>query len=369
MGPVDSEHASQHLSAPVLKACTDKFKYKADVNMWMDRVRVFAAGGDTRAKGIANGYGYALYAAMDSCFQKTIDAAILVGDVKLGPDGDNFLTFEEHKLIVSSLLKHVAKESPTDAARRFISQARNVYGCKRNKSESFTTFVDRFRGIAQTHLNSFHDAPSEQEKQHVALIMLENAGLDDSTYNTILTMLVNTGEQSSRTDPIISMRTSELSSIKNSISSVQNVIDQSIDDQLTKDSINHEILIIRDKIQTVAKRCSSHPFNEAPTLSFTLENAMSALRDIRSSISETRDEAITGNLLSANLKSTNNLQGQYITPGTGAKKETFCLVCGEKGHWARDRECPLYHQSRKRNGLNQTKGDLREFRPKRYHSQ
>lgn len=43
-------------------------------------------------------------------FSEKIDEVILMGDVKLGPDGDNFLTFDEHRNIVALLLKHVAKK-------------------------------------------------------------------------------------------------------------------------------------------------------------------------------------------------------------------------------------------------------------------
>lgn len=77
--------------------------------MGMDGVKVFADGGDTRAKVNAGGYGFALFAYMESCFRETIDAAIPVGNANLGPDDDNFLTFDERKHILKLLISYVAK--------------------------------------------------------------------------------------------------------------------------------------------------------------------------------------------------------------------------------------------------------------------
>lgn len=114
------------------------------------------------------------------------------------------------------------------------------------------------------------------------MIIPEKTGMDDYAYHTILTVLVKTGEQSSTIGLITSMRSSEFSSTENSNFSVQKAVEQSVNDQLAEDSVNHEILITLSKLQLIVKQCSSQPFNEVLTLSLTLENAMSALWDIRS---------------------------------------------------------------------------------------
>lgn len=137
------------VEAPRLSAMTEKLKYRTDVRMWMQRVIVFASGGDTKAKSISNGFVHALYAGMDSSYQKVIEAEIQLRGLKLGPESDEeVFTFRQHKDLVEMMLRIVAKDSPTDAAKRFINPGRKVFGCKRGKGESYSVFVERFRGIA-----------------------------------------------------------------------------------------------------------------------------------------------------------------------------------------------------------------------------
>lgn len=193
MGPGALETSSIKLvDALGLTTKTDKFKYRIDVRMWMQRVKVFANGGDTRAKGIANGYGHALYASMDTPYQKIIEAEIQLQKLTLGPvEDDQVLSYQEHKEKIEQILLVVAKESQAGAAKRFISTERKVFTRKRKKSETYTDFEERFRVIAQEHLNCLQHAPSDQEKQIIALVLLDNAELPDNTYNNLLSILIN----------------------------------------------------------------------------------------------------------------------------------------------------------------------------------
>lgn len=193
--------------------------------------------------------------------------------------------------------------------------------------------------------------------------MLENAGLDDSTDNNILTVLVNNGGQSKTFDPVVSLQSSELNEISQRINAIQTILNKAEIDQLEKTSFDQSVINLIDTIQMVNKRCLSQSFKEAPALSFTFDNAISALKDIRSSILETIENPIAANLLSGNLKATHPSHRQYITPGTEPKKSTFCLACGEKGHWAKDRDCSLYRLSKKRGRSEQSRSDIRDFCP------
>lgn len=64
----------------------------------MRRVRVFAKGGDTKAKGVANEMGHALYAAMDHCHKRVLDAKLQEGKLIMDlDDEDTTPSFQEQK--------------------------------------------------------------------------------------------------------------------------------------------------------------------------------------------------------------------------------------------------------------------------------
>lgn len=86
----------------------------------MNMIRNFVPGGDTRAKDIATGDGFALFTDMNTRFWRAIDEAILNGDVKLVPDDNESWNFEEDKRIKNLFYSYFANKSETDAARKFI---------------------------------------------------------------------------------------------------------------------------------------------------------------------------------------------------------------------------------------------------------
>lgn len=74
----------------------EKYYYRCDVRMWTRRVRVFASGGDSKANGIANGLVHALYAAMDLCYCRILDADIQDSKLTLdAEDEDTIMPFDE----------------------------------------------------------------------------------------------------------------------------------------------------------------------------------------------------------------------------------------------------------------------------------
>lgn len=77
-----------------------------------------------------------------------------------------------------------------------------MFRCKRSSDESYAVFVNRFKSIAQPHLDSFEHPRSGQEKQHIALVLLENAKLPDSIYENILTVIIKKISETSCPSPI-----------------------------------------------------------------------------------------------------------------------------------------------------------------------
>lgn len=70
---------------------------------------------------------------------------------------------------------------------------------------------------AQNCLKLFANKTIEQEKKHIALIMLENTELDHSSYNNILTMLINTGISKPYNGKILHVSSTEFDSLQQEI--------------------------------------------------------------------------------------------------------------------------------------------------------
>lgn len=156
MGPDVLDRTGCRLfQAPTPQIKTAKYKYNNVAAMWMGRV-----GGLFIPREVENGDEYDLYAAMDENYQKMLDAALLIRRFKLGSNDKDPITFNEHKAIVYQILNHVTKKSPANIVRRFISNAADVYGCKRAQEGSYTSLVKWFREVTPRHLSAFHEALS-----------------------------------------------------------------------------------------------------------------------------------------------------------------------------------------------------------------
>lgn len=178
------------MDAPRLTSKTDKLKYRNDARMRMQRVRVFANGGDTKAKGISKGSGLALYPGTEPASQKIIDAEMHHGKISLRPnDEEEVLSYQDHKEIIENFLQLVTKDSSTDVAKRFINTDRMVFSCKHAKTNSYADFAEWFRGIVREHLNCSEYATIEQEMQKLAVVLFDNAMLQDSIYIKLVSIL------------------------------------------------------------------------------------------------------------------------------------------------------------------------------------
>lgn len=100
--------------------------------MWMNRVRVFADGGDSRAKCISNGFAHAFYATMEESYQKITDTEVVNEELSLKPAEDGQpMSFKDHKKQIDNILLILAEDSVTDAVRRVIKFGRQVVNRKR----------------------------------------------------------------------------------------------------------------------------------------------------------------------------------------------------------------------------------------------
>lgn len=85
---------------------------------------------------------------------------------------------EEYLRIV---LDKVAFDTPTEAVNRIAEVFAKTHSCKRGASEGISTYVAHFRGAASHYLSLSKLSPRSRESQLLALVMIENVGLDATT--------------------------------------------------------------------------------------------------------------------------------------------------------------------------------------------
>lgn len=82
------------------------------------------------------------YTQVYPVYHEVIEPEIQIGKLPLSPDDYNkTLSYQAYEEIVEKILRIVTKDSSTDAAKRFITTGRKVFGFKRNKVESCAYFV------------------------------------------------------------------------------------------------------------------------------------------------------------------------------------------------------------------------------------
>lgn len=117
---------------------------------------------------------------MDDYYQIFVEKEQLNNRLKMEPeDDDDHLKFDQHRKVVKQILLLVAKDSTSYSIRRMITFNRELFNCKRKDGESFRTFAERCRGVAQSYLSCLKRRPTHQEKQHRALVILKNARLPE----------------------------------------------------------------------------------------------------------------------------------------------------------------------------------------------
>lgn len=307
---------------------------------------------------------------MDNAYQKVIDSELMLGRFNLGPtDDEECLTYAQHKEIVEKILLIVAKDSFTDAAKRFIITGRKVFNRKRRANEGYAEFAERFRGAAQEHLICFAHTQTTQEKQQIALVLLDNAALQDSIYNNLLTIMVNKADDTkSDSEKTGIVSDSELRLILDLIDTSNVLVGELAGDispetfEIAINKIDTELNHVKDHVMNMVGRIEARNPDHQTRLNFDLEDAIDALKTIRSDeiaakpVPDTEPRKALSNLMiSKGPQFKKSWKGR--DHGYNSRKNSRCAACGKIGHWARDRICPLYGKGvsgRKKNGRKES---------------
>lgn len=385
MGPgVDS--APSLYAPPRLQAKTDKFVWRQAVRVWAQKIRSFAKGGDTKAKGIANSLGITLYSAMDYSFVQVIDSAITAGEFKLVADDDDENEVINQMELIEKIIKLVAKDSVTDGVRRLVKMSQNVHACNREKNETYEAFAERFRGVAQTYLNHCYAGNTSQDSQNFAMLLLENAKLPSSTFNNIVSILIADAKDKTRLlKKFFNIPREKFSAIEKSFETAINLWNRfhiqpipSEQQQLTvtKQQVQASWDDHKLSIDNAKSNKDRQGKEDRVPYAITLEDAVAALKDIKSMdvphddkpnpVPDTPAPAAPhttaeyknsgGAHRGTMLTKRSDYQGRNdgvpfesrgsrfrfrtrIPANTGPKSKTRCVDCGELGHWRGDPEC------------------------------
>ena len=255
MGPGAVSAPNSLYDPPKLHAKTDKFMWRQAVRIWAQKIRSFAKGGDNKAKGIASSLGITLCSAMDYSFIPVIDSAITADDLKLVSDDDEDNDAVDQKVVIEKIIQLVAKDSVTDGVRRLVRMSQNIHACKRQKNETYESFAERFRGVAQTYLSHCYAGNTSQDSQSFAMLLLENANLPSSTFNNIVSILIADAKDKSRpTAKYFKIAKEKFATIEDSF---ENAID------VWKKSLMHPVSPEQQAlaVQTVQELLDAHKLN------------------------------------------------------------------------------------------------------------
>lgn len=388
MGPEGDSHPKGLYEPPKLTAKTDKFLWRQAVRIWTQKIKSFAKGGDNKAKGLANSLGITLYSAMDYSFVQVLDNAIANDELKLVSDDDEEETINQ-KDVVEKIIDLVAKDSVTDGVRRLVKMTQNVHGCRREKSETFEAYAERFRGLAQMYLNHCRSRDTNQDSQNFAMLLLENARLTTSTFNNIVSILIADAKNKSDTQiEVVCMSKTKYNAIESSCKesielwnmyTMQSNAPNEVDPAVTEQQVQASLEKHKTTIENAKSTKSRLRQEDRVPYAISLEDAVAALKDIKTNDAQQGDdpkpvpdakspayhttaESVNhgkkGILNGTMMTKRNGYQGRnednhfdgngyrkrpkaYIPANTGVKAHSRCIECGEHGHWRGDKECSI----------------------------
>jgi hypothetical protein len=190
MGPAvtrDSDPRTRGSEAPTLVPYQDLYVWRKAVEEWVDLVTTAAnQSSDRHFKTVRATMGRQLYRALPLSHRSVVDEAQARGII-------NFRQEDQLKA-VEELVKLLATDPPMAIVSRLITTFNKVVLCKRKPNESLKVFVTRFWGLAADHLMHAGASSSSQTAEMLAIILLNNASLQDETLTAAKLELIRVAE-------------------------------------------------------------------------------------------------------------------------------------------------------------------------------
>ena len=162
-----------------------------DVKTWAQLVKLYAKGGDNRAKGMLNALDLTLYLSLERDQRNIVDNSTQRRLISLNmedeiEEDDVSVMIKTQFKRVDEIVNLVAKDTPTDGIRRLVRISQDIHKCARVNTEKLHAFARTFQGLAKQYLNMSSSTDGERHSQNFAVLLLENSKLPSSTFNNIV---------------------------------------------------------------------------------------------------------------------------------------------------------------------------------------
>ncbi len=95
---------------------------------------------------------------------------------------------------MQQIIDLVAVESPMVVVTRLIDSFNRVSSCNRKPSESLSSFVTRFTGLASEHLMQAGSSPTSKVGEVLDIALMNSANIGDTTLSSAKIRLINAAQ-------------------------------------------------------------------------------------------------------------------------------------------------------------------------------
>ncbi len=373
-GPSSSAIQDYH-NPPVLKPGQDRKKWRRAVDDWVRFTKVRADAGDKYSKANMTTMGYMLYQALHVDYKKVVDHAVEGGQLTM-------MGAQDQDEVVKAIVTLVGEDTPIHITNRILLAYQNLHKCIRRKNETPSKFADRFRALASEYMALAGMDATGKDSQLLAMVLLQNCNLDESTFNSLTIQLVGNAErrmqEEARRPSTISVTRNNLEVLQRQVQDLQKKLQESLQPVTGDAGAAHQasatavgsikagaqsIFSAIDRALTPSADTSSSDSKNPEIFLDDVHKALSSLDAPSSQPSKNDAQQIAeltkrvGNLSSmlgqmkkrarnslSQLSGINKSKQRRDERMKKIKARTKCKACGMQGHWVGDPECRLSKQ-------------------------
>jgi hypothetical protein len=164
----------------------DKYEFRREVITWVSYLKSAAEARDKVASAKLKTLIQTLVCSLPIAYRQAVEHQIATGAIQVD---DSSLAAQEKGVV--QVVKIVASDTPTESVDRISIAFKKVYTCKRSTNEDVTTFTARFVGLASRYLMLAGADQHSKDSRLLALCLLQNATLDQTTLNAVKIQIIN----------------------------------------------------------------------------------------------------------------------------------------------------------------------------------
>lgn len=311
---------------PFLTNVTTKSKFRSALRRWIKMICAFAEA-DNKAKAMLAGAGHLIYMACDGTAQDMLQEAELVGAICLEGRADD----PKRIKLVDEVLAVIAKETASEKVRKEVELLTEIHKCERRQNEDTSEFANRFTGAVARYANHMGGMSSKDSRQF-AVLMVRNAMLSADTLNALTFQLTTSaGKHNPKAHIDVQLDVEAAQHLFNVLKKAQIEIGEA------SEEVNNRVKTARDLLCSVLSKATNESYDEK-----TNQNVMISMEDTSAAIRQIRIEPSFAAPFQSkpSMLGKRQFYGSYVDRAQHLKKmksENACRVCGELGHWWKDK--------------------------------